>query len=75
VDDRDLQSTVYPSGQLLLSKLPFQASVYAFSNYKRLVCGEFVINERLLCVPVVHLSRCLVLRPHNQPPPHTHRVH
>lgn len=55
-DRADLQSTVYPSGQLLLSKLPFRASVYAFSNYKRLVCGEFLINERPLCVPVVHLS-------------------
>eukprot|EP01125_Pyxidicula_operculata_P010883 TRINITY_DN3575_c0_g1_i1.p1 TRINITY_DN3575_c0_g1~~TRINITY_DN3575_c0_g1_i1.p1 ORF type:complete len:937 (-),score=135.71 TRINITY_DN3575_c0_g1_i1:130-2940(-) len=48
--------TVLPYGQVILSKYPFSLASRAFSKQKRVVIGTWMINNRKLHIPVVHLT-------------------
>ncbi|MEM1347128.1 MAG: RNA repair domain-containing protein [Myxococcota bacterium] len=45
-----------PHGQLILSRLPMRAMIYAHSKSKRTLLGEIFAGGQLLTVPVVHLT-------------------
>jgi len=45
-----------PYGQVLLSRFPFDVRVYKLDPSKRVILGDFKINEERFCVAVTHLS-------------------
>ncbi|MEO0967646.1 MAG: poly(A) polymerase [Cyanobacteria bacterium J06639_18] len=47
---------IKPSGNLLMSRLPFTLVEYRFSIHKRLMVGTYKINSEVLQVGVVHLT-------------------
>lgn len=47
---------ITPYGQVVIAKYPFKVSYFEYSSHKRVIIATFNLNDRIVNVPVVHLT-------------------
>jgi poly(A) polymerase len=47
---------ITPYGQVVIAKYPFKVSYFEYSSHKRVIIASFNLNDRIVNVPVVHLT-------------------